>query len=160
MVRRVAPFVAAVARAVRAFLPARIEPRDRGERAAARELRRAGWEVLWANLRFGHDEADLVCLDERGTPVLVEVKSSRGGAIAPELHVGPRKRAALRRIATRLARDRRFPFGGLVPRIDVVVVLLADQSTSADRIERHLRGAVGGLPPAPFTSGIGRARSR
>ncbi|MFO0828683.1 MAG: YraN family protein [Phycisphaerales bacterium] len=130
--------IASIARFVRRLLPRRVVPRDRGERAAARELARRGWDVLAANVVIGHDEADLVCRDPRGQPVLVEVKSGRGGAMPAELQVGTRKQAALRRLALRLARDPAFGFDR-PPRIDVVVVRLGER----DRVERHLVDAVG-----------------
>lgn len=136
----------AVARAWTWVAPRRVRAADRGERAAARELEQLGWELLSANVRVGSDEADLVCRDPRGHPVLVEVKSSRGGAMAPELQVGPRKQAALRRLALSLSQDRRFGFGGAVPRIDIVVVLLDTRAESRDRVLRHLIAAVGDGP--------------
>ncbi len=109
-----------------------------------RALERAGWEVLEANVRIGHDEGDLVCLDERSEPVLVEVKSSLGGPLAPELRVGPIKQASLRRLALSLPADPRFRavLGGRVPRIDVVAIRLAPAGRREDRVLFHARGAV------------------
>ena len=142
--------VRTVARAIRraweSLAPRRIQPRDRGERAAARELQRRGWEIVEANVMIGKDEADLVCRDERGMPVLVEVKSSLGGTMAPELQVGPRKQAALRRLALKLAQERRMRFNGAVPRIDVVIVRLDPTLVRRDFVERHLRAAVADGP--------------
>jgi putative endonuclease len=112
-----------IAREVRALLPQRCWPADRGEQAAARYLVARDWEILDANLRRGHDEGDLLALDPRGQVVLVEVKSSSGGAMRPELQVGPEKAARLRRLALRLSRDPRCH--GEVPRIDVMTVELA-----------------------------------
>ncbi|MDZ4831843.1 MAG: YraN family protein [Phycisphaerae bacterium] len=145
--------LSAVARAWSWLAPRRVRAADRGERAAARDLERLGWELLAANLRVGSDEADLVCRDPRGNPVLVEVKSSRGGAMAPELQVGPRKQAALRRLALSLSRDRRLAFGGAVPRIDVIVVLLDARVETRDRVLRHLVAAVGDGPRRVPTRG-------
>lgn len=134
---------AGVRECLAALAPRRVRAMDRGERAAARHLRRDGWDILAANVRYGRDEADLVARDARGVAVLLEVKSSRDALIAPERLVGGRKQAALRRLARRLAQERRFGFGGMAPRIDVVVVRLGAAETD-DRVERHLHGAVGG----------------
>jgi Holliday junction resolvase-like predicted endonuclease len=120
-----------------------------------------GWTLLAANLRVGSDEADLVLRDEAGCPVIVEVKSSAGGPMGPELQVGPWKQARLRRLALRLAHSpqgRRL-FGvdrgreTVVPRIDVVTVRLAATGPRDDRIERHLLNAVEG-GPTPRRRGV------
>jgi putative endonuclease len=117
---------------------------DAGERIARRHLESLGWETLAVNLRIGSDEADLLCLDESGAPVLVEVKSAGPSPGGPEETVGPRKRAALRRLALRLARDPRC--AGRVPRIDVVGVRLEAAHGSVGAVERHLVDAVGEGP--------------
>lgn len=114
-------------------------PIDRGEQAAARHLLRRGWELLDANLRIGHDEGDLLCLDEEDAPVLVEVKSSSGGPIDPVFHVDAAKAACLRRLALGLATDRRWR--GRVPRIDVITVRLASDPRD-DAVVDHYRQAV------------------
>ena len=45
----------------------------KGERLAARRLRRAGYRILERNLRIGRDEADIVALDpDRTTIVIVD----------------------------------------------------------------------------------------
>jgi len=117
-----------IGREIWALLPQRCWPADRGEQAAARYLVARDWEILDANVRRGHDEGDLLALDPYGQVVLVEVKSSSGGAMGPELQVGPEKASRLRRLAIRLSRDPRCR--GAVPRIDVITVQLA---SGADR---------------------------
>lgn len=133
------------------LLPRRPWPKDRGERSAARHCVHLGWEILAANIRIGHDEGDLLCLDERGEPVLVEVKSSSGGPIDPVFHVDRAKAACLRRLALALSHDDalgRAGWRGRVPRIDVVTVRLG--STPADdRVERHYRQAIEEGPRPP-----------
>lgn len=47
----------------------------RGERAAEKYLRKHGYKVLARNVRTVRGEADLVCRDEDGSIVVVEVKS-------------------------------------------------------------------------------------
>lgn len=76
----------------------------RGERHAARLLRRKGHRVLFAGKRTRQGEFDLVTVDER-TPerrlVIVEVKSRRGEwAGSPAEAVNEEKRRRLRRAAT------------------------------------------------------------
>jgi Holliday junction resolvase-like predicted endonuclease len=129
---------------------------DPGERIARRHLEGLGWETLAVNLRIGSDEADLLCLDESGAPVLVEVKSAGPSPGGPEDTVGPRKRAALRRIALRLARETRC--AGRVPRIDVVAVRLDAPRGSSGAVERHLIDAVGEGPLRERARGESRWR--
>jgi putative endonuclease len=119
--------------------PAPPWPIDRGEQAAARYLTGRGWELLDANLRIGHDEGDLLCLDEQDVPVLVEVKASSGGPIDPVFHVDAAKAACLRRLALALATDPRWR--GRVPRIDVITVRLANDPCD-DAVIDHYRQAV------------------
>ena len=118
----------------------RLRPRDRGEACALRALVARGWTPVAANSRVGHDEADLLLLDEADRPVLVEVKSTAGGGRVElaEL-VGADKAARLVRIARTLGRDARF--AGRVPRIDVVLVALG-RTAKTDRVELHLEDAI------------------
>lgn len=60
---------------------------DRGEREAARYLRRQGMKILHRGYRTGHGEIDLIALDGN-VVVFVEVKARRQGspaeAVTPE----------------------------------------------------------------------------
>jgi Holliday junction resolvase-like predicted endonuclease len=124
------------------LLPHRARPTHRGERVALRHCESLGWEVLAANLRLSHDEADLLCLDESRHPVLVEVKSGAAGGLDPLLHLDGGKRRRLRRLALRLARSPILGEGrGAVPRIDVIIVTLGE-TPSDDRVRDHFRQAV------------------
>ena len=79
----------------------------RGERAAARWLRRERYRILARNVRIPGGELDLVCCaPDRRTIVVVEVKTRIAGASGPppEANVGAEKRARLRRLAERLRR--------------------------------------------------------
>jgi len=121
---------------------------DRGERVAARMLRRKGYAILGRNVRVPMGEADLVCLDpDRRTVVLIEVKARvrRAGAIggsrvAPEANVHEHKRRKLLRIARFLRRANRWE--GRPFRIDVVAVEWPG-SVRGRPILRHHRSAVG-----------------
>jgi putative endonuclease len=69
----------------------------RGERAAARFLRRRGLRILSRNVRCGQGEIDLVALDGE-TLVFVEVKSRSEGSLSVDLEkIDGRKRRALGR---------------------------------------------------------------
>jgi putative endonuclease len=72
---------------------------DAGEKAAARELRRLGMELLERNVRLAGAEIDLVALD-RETVVFVEVKARSGTAFGTAAEaVDRRKRARISRAA-------------------------------------------------------------
>ncbi len=131
-----------VAALVQPFLPRRSLPFHRGERAALRHCSELGWEILATNLRLGHDEADLVCLDDAGRAVLVEVKSGAADGLDPLLHLDAGKRRRLRRLALRLAREPVLGSArGFVPRIDVIIVTLG-ATPAHDRVRDHYRQAV------------------
>ena len=112
----------------------------RGERAAARWLRREGLSILARRLRTRGGEIDLLARDG-STLVLVEVKSTRAtpsdGAVRrdPAVRVDHVKR---RRLSTAL-RALLDSVGPARPhRIDVVTVLFDGRRTTV----RHLVGAV------------------
>jgi len=117
---------------------------DRGEREAARLLRRAGYRVVGRNVRVPMGEADLVCVSPGGDAlVVVEVKSRTavlGGGPAAQSNVDERKRRKLVSIAKYLAKA-----NGLEDRpvrVDVVTVVFDDgQKKGRPRLE-HFVGAV------------------
>lgn len=72
---------------------------QRGERVAARYLRRRGYRIVTRNFRAAGAEIDLVALDGP-TLVFIEVKTRlAASAGAPEEAVGRRKQERLRRAA-------------------------------------------------------------
>ena len=91
-------------------LPARLRRRfalgARGERFAARWLRRRGYSLLGRNVRLAGGEADLVMLArDRRTIVVVEVKTLTGERMTPLERVDAWKRRRLLRLgAVLLAR--------------------------------------------------------
>lgn len=114
----------------------------RGERLAARTMRRAGCRVLRRNFQVGVGEADLVCLGpDRRTLVIVEVKARRresaGDGPSPERAVTRRKREKLIRVA--YAAAARLRMRGAPLRIDVVAV---DFPPKGQPIVRHCPSAV------------------
>ncbi|MEZ6235816.1 MAG: YraN family protein [Phycisphaerales bacterium] len=124
---------------------------QRGERAAARHLKRAGYRILARNLHLANAEADLVALTpDRRTVVVVEVKTRLLGTPhpAPEASITARKQAALVRLAHAIAArtKRRQPPGSpaLGIRIDVVGVdwPAPDAARGSAPVIRHHIGAV------------------
>ncbi|MFM9957101.1 MAG: YraN family protein [Phycisphaerales bacterium] len=120
----------------------------RGERAAARHLKRLGYKLVRRNLRLPVGEADLLMRDPDGvTLVLVEVKTrlASGPGEAdhppPEASVHAHKRAKLQQIRGALSRDRRFR--GAPIRIDVVAVDWPAKGRGRPEI-RHFIDAVRG----------------
>lgn len=107
----------------------RIGKRDplgpRGERVAARMLKRKRYRILNRNLTTPVGEADLVCLAPDGkTIVIVEVKARRmhaeNTAFAPEVAVGGRKQRKLLIVAQVIAKRKGWTDRPL--RIDVVAI--------------------------------------
>lgn len=116
----------------------------RGERIAARFLKRAGYRIVQRNVRVAIGEVDLVCLaPDRATVVLVEVKTrtpSRDGSAplyAPEASVTSDKRRKLAAIARWLAKANSWQ--GRPIRIDTVAVEWSSEASKP--IVRHHAGA-------------------
>lgn len=121
----------------------------RGEKHAAKLLRRAGYRVLGRNVRVQVGEADIVCVDPDGaTIVIVEVKtrwpgaagSEQGAAIAPEASIHAHKRRTLLAVARSLATSNGWH--GRPIRIDVIAVEW--QGERGTPVVRHHVDAVSG----------------
>ena len=100
----------------------------RGERIAARVLRRSGYRVVARNYRPGRRRSDAeldIVAWEGDTLAVVEVKTRRGGFGDPAERVDREKRRRIRRSAARLWRRetsrKRIPPGSHL-RMDVVEV--------------------------------------
>ena len=97
----------------------------RAEAAAATWLTGRGWRVLARRWRSASGEIDLVCLDETGTLVGVEVKLRRTGRAGSAVEALDRRRLArLRGALTDYAR--REWLGGADLRVDLVTATPAD----------------------------------
>lgn len=109
-----------------------IEAGRRGERLAARFLRRLGYTVLQRNVHIGaKDEIDIVAYDpEDDVIVFAEVKTrSEESEYLPELNITPEKKEAM----TRAARRWMIRFGAdRFHRLDVVCV-------AAGRVTAHYK---------------------
>ena len=93
----------------------------RGERLAARHLKRQGYRILGRNLRSRLGEIDLAALAPDGrTLVIVEVKAGRGRGPRPEVHVNGRKQRKLVALAVDLVR--RHGLTDRPVRFDIVAV--------------------------------------
>jgi len=115
----------------------------RGERHAARYLRRQGYRVLARSLRVPAGEADLLCLaPDRRTIVLVEVKTRRpapGRGRRPEAQVGRAKQHRLRAILASIIASNSW--SDRPRRIDIVAI---DWPKSGAPQVRHFKSAVRG----------------
>lgn len=119
----------------------------RGERIAARHLRRKGYRVLARNARVSVGEADIVCRGpDRETIVIVEVKTRRRGqsessdAIPPESSITRAKRRKLLSVTRTLVRANGWEHRPV--RIDVVAVEF--EPTGRRATVRHYESAVTG----------------
>lgn len=117
----------------------------RGEREAAKFLRRAGYQIKGRNLRLSAGEIDLLCTDpDHRTIVVVEVKSRvRTGQpgssrVNPEAAVTAHKRAKLASLTRTLRRANGWEDRPV--RIDVVAVELSPDGREAQ--VRHFIDAV------------------
>ena len=115
----------------------------RGERIAARWLRRKHYKVIGRNVHVGVGEADIVCIaPDRKTLVIVEVKARRvtwREQPRAEESVGARKRQKLRLVAQLIAK--KPGLSDRPVRIDVVGIDLPDRGKA---VVRHYESAVGG----------------
>ncbi len=108
----------------------------RGERLAARFLKRRGFRILHRNLTVGRDEADLVAVAPDGrTLVIVEVKTRADPEAWPEEAIGRDKRSKLARLAARLSSRPEFRDRPL--RFDVVAVTLPPDARPHVRHYEH-----------------------
>lgn len=112
----------------------------RGERAAAKAMRRAGCRVIARNLVLGPGEIDILCQDRAsGEFVVVEVKAriDRGGLRRPEGSITRAKQAKLVQLVRALQRDGRVR--GKAIRIDVVAVDFAPGVRRAVDVRHYVR---------------------
>lgn len=110
---------------------------QRGERWAARHLKRQGYRILARNLRNKWGEIDILAEASGGrTVVIVEVKAGTGGPLPPEVHVNRAKQRKLTQLAAGLAR--RHGFTQRPIRFDVIAV---EFPPSGKPVVRHHLGA-------------------
>ncbi len=102
----------------------------RGEREAARFLRRAGYRILARNLQFRTGEIDLLAQAPDGrTVVIVEVKTLRENRQRPdqrpERNVTYRKRRKLTHLGRLVIK--RFRYFDRPVRFDVIAIIMPDR---------------------------------
>ncbi|MDF1809107.1 MAG: YraN family protein [Phycisphaerales bacterium] len=120
----------------------------RGEDAAARLLKRSGYQIISRNLRLQVGEIDLLCKEHRsGTIVIVEVKARLFNddsrvRIDPTANIGAQKQAKLRTLAKAI--KKRPEYKELPIRIDAIGVIFA--GTRKKHVEiKHYISAVGAI---------------
>ncbi len=109
----------------------------RGERLAARHLRRAGLRVVARNYRTTEGEVDLIAREGRDTLVFVEVKTRRAGE--PAEAVTPEKQQRLTLAALHFLRRHGLLGVGVRGRFDVVAIVWPDDRTPP--VVEHIRDA-------------------
>jgi putative endonuclease len=114
----------------------------RGERYAARYLKKQGFRIIARNRTLGGDargEIDLIGIDGEFL-VFVEVRTrTREDYMSPEASIRHHKRKTVARTVRRLLR--RHKTAGLRPRIDVVAIIWPP-GAAAPALVRHHRAAI------------------
>ena len=105
----------------------------RGERRAARFLRRRGLRILHRGYVNAFGEIDLVCRGPNGMVVFVEVKTRRRGE--PWQAVDLRKQRQISRVAARYLRDLEPP---PLVRFDVVSIVWPPGRLSRPQVEHFI----------------------
>ena len=97
----------------------------RGERVAARHMKRSGYRILGRNVRSAAGEIDLIAQPRDGRAVvIVEVKAGVAGRVPPEAHVDAAKRRKLAAVAAQVVRQRGWARRPI--RFDVIAVVFED----------------------------------
>ncbi len=108
----------------------------RGERAAAKYLKKKGYTIHVRNLRNRFGEIDLIAQPpDAKVIVIVEVKATRSDNPPPEVHVNRAKQAKLTALAGQVIR--RFRLHNRVVRFDVVGVVRPEEADKPIRITHH-----------------------
>lgn len=106
-----------------------------GEKTATEYLKAKGFEILFANYRYGHKEIDIIARDNNCI-VFVEVKAGRSKTYGPPAGwVNLRKQKKLAEVATAFLQKHQFP--GYDFRFDVVAI----DASSGKEIIDHIQNA-------------------
>lgn len=109
----------------------------RGEREAARYLRKHGHRILARNLRNRFGEIDIVVEDRKTRHIaIVEVKTTVSEDPPPEVHVNLRKQRKLTALAGQLVR--RYHLENRVVRFDVVAIVWPEGTKRPARVTHHV----------------------
>ncbi len=111
----------------------------RGEKLAAKHLKRAGYRILERNVTLGRFEIDIIAR-EGDTIAFVEVKTRRSNAfLEPEVNVTPTKQQHIRRAAAIYIDRQNDPT--MYYRFDIVSIVLPDEGKPRVTIFRDAFGA-------------------
>lgn len=109
----------------------------RGEREAARHLRRNGYRIVARNLSRRIGEIDILAEDRRsGALAVVEVKTTTGDEPPPETHVHRDKQRKLTMLAGDLMR--RYGLDDRTIRFDVIGIVWPTDAPRPTRITHHV----------------------
>lgn len=98
-----------------------------GERFAAAHLAEQGWHIVARNYHTRFGELDLICVDEHGQVVFVEVKTRSGmGFGGPREAITANKQRHLRRAASMWMQREPWPRGCRGVRFDLIGVVVHD----------------------------------
>ena len=110
----------------------------KGEKLAARYLRRNGYRIAQRNYTCALGEIDIVALRDDQL-CFVEIKTRRSDRfLAPEVNVTPDKQRRIRRIARAYLTEKGIGEGDIDIRFDVIAVVLSDDG---DPHIEHYEGA-------------------
>ena len=108
----------------------------KGERAAARHLRRGGYRILARNLRSRLGEIDILAEHRASRSIIiVEVKTTVSDDPSPEEHVNAAKQRKLTTLGGHLVR--RYGLADRVVRFDVIGVVWPAGAKRPTRLTHH-----------------------
>ncbi|MFH1288469.1 MAG: YraN family protein [bacterium] len=103
------------------------------ENEACKFLIRKGYKILERNFCFGHQEIDIIALDDKETLAFIEVRSRKKGLCSPEESIGWRKKKNIIRVAQFYLKVKNL--NDFSCRFDVVIILYKNDSVDIEKIE-------------------------
>jgi putative endonuclease len=103
-----------------------------GEEIALKHMRKLGYSILAVNWYYGHEEVDIIAMDDK-TLVVAEVKTRAGNDFGePEFAVNKRKQKSIVRVAEAYIQEHNLD---VETRFDVISVIIKPGDKQLHHIE-------------------------